>query len=114
MRRLKIPAHHLRPATLRRYHTGQYVNGVWEEGFFQDSDVNLSVQPARSAYRHLAEGNEGQRLFEVYSNFPLNDGNDGQRPDEVFIDGRWLVLREIVDWQHRGFTHAVFMEKKEL
>lgn len=100
----------------RRPGTGQYVNGVWQDGAWQTFSFNGTIQPLTGKdYDRLPEGRRETAAYAVFTRAVLRGLDSTQNPDQVLCFGAWCEVLSVEPWQSGILPHyrAIVQRKND-
>lgn len=101
-----------KPYTVKRYASGQYVNGIWQDGQVTNINIKASVQPLNlDEIEYLPEGRRSSKSFKIYTDtelFPALQEKEGQQatnPDVIVISGKDYEIIRVLPYQSGVINH---------
>lgn len=97
--------------TVKRFGTGSYILGRWQEGTESTFTITANVQPyqSRSRSEPTAMGERSKRCIKLYSTTPLKTSQEGSaltEGDKVYWDGAWYEVIEIATYVMGVLNHT--------
>jgi hypothetical protein len=93
---------------VKRYSGGEYVNGKWCIGDFDQFEISANVQPfPDEQVLQLPEGERNKEHIRVFSEHKLNSVTEGDNPiaaDRLCWDGKEFEVQKVQFW-NQIITH---------
>jgi len=95
-----------RPITIKRFESGGYVDGIWQEGDDEQITVRVSVQPTSPEdMQSLPEGRRERKSYTLFGSARLRSVENHANPDRAIIDGEEYEVVTSSEWRNGIINH---------